>query len=96
MILSVILLALIGVFSIYFSAMANTLLQFNSKDEYRGRVMSVNSLTFSGATPIGSIFVGVSISRMGVPQTFMLSGVLMVLLVAGIAIVFYRKRKNSY
>jgi predicted MFS family arabinose efflux permease len=96
MILSVILLALIGVFSIYFSAMANTLLQFNSKDEYRGRVMSVNSLTFSGATPIGSIFVGVSISRMGAPQTFMLSGVLMVLLVAGIAIVFYRKRKNSY
>lgn len=83
---TVIMLVAIGAFSIYFSTTANTTLQMNSKDEYRGRVMSVYSLVFAGATPIGSMFAGVAISSIGVSETFRLSGALIVFLTAVILI----------
>lgn len=92
-ILTIIMLVIIGAFSIYFSTTANTTLQMNSKDEYRGRVMSVYSLVFAGATPIGSLFTGVAISSLGVSGAFRLSGALIVFLTALISLIFIKKSK---
>lgn len=91
-----IMLAAIGAFSIYFSTTANTTLQMNSKDEYRGRVMSVYSLVFAGATPIGSLFAGVAISSLGVSETFRLSGALIIVLTAVISLIFIKKANDSF
>lgn len=68
------LLMITGIFNIWFSTTANSILQINAKDEYRGRVMSVYSLVFAGATPIGNIFAGFAADRIGAHTAFLLSG----------------------
>ena len=52
------LLALIGFSNVTFFTTANSTLQLNSLDKFRGRVLSVYTLMFGGTTPFGNIFVG--------------------------------------
>jgi MFS family permease len=78
---SAILLFMIGIFNILFSANANSRIQLNSCDEYRGRVMSVYSLVFTGVTPIGSLFTGYVSSKYNVSSTFIVSGIITIILV---------------
>lgn len=59
-----IMLALVSFFFMIFMASANSTMQLNSTNEYRGRVMSVYSLVFAGTTPIGNLFAG------GIAQSF--------------------------
>lgn len=91
---TIILLVAIGAFSIYFSTTANTTLQINSNEEYRGRVMSVYSLVFAGATPIGSLLTGIAITSLGVSKIFRLSGLLLVFLTVLISLIFKGKSKR--
>ena len=51
-----------GAFSIALIATANSLLQLNSKESMRGRVMSLYSIAFLGTTPIGAPLVGLIVS----------------------------------
>ena len=90
---SVVLLALTGAAMITFTATANTTVQVTVPDHLRGRVMSVYFLTFGGATPIGSIFVGVVAERWGAP-TAMVSGVLISATLA-IALLIYRGHQQA-
>lgn len=53
-----IFLAITGFFFISFTSSANSTLQLNSKNEYRGRVMSVYTLVFAGSTPFGNLYAG--------------------------------------
>jgi len=79
-------LAITGILNMFFSTTANSMLQLNSKDEYRGRVMSVYSLVFAGFTPLGSLLSGFVAQKYGADICFMLSGastiILILLLVA--------------
>lgn len=79
--ISAILLVFTGLFNIWFSTTANSTLQLNTKDEYRGRVMSVYSLVFAGATPIGNMFAGLTSDKYGADRSFILSGVLTIILI---------------
>jgi predicted MFS family arabinose efflux permease len=90
---AIIILVVIGAFSIYFSTTANTTLQMNSKNEYRGRVMSVYALVFAGATPIGNIFAGVAVDSLGISNAFMLSGILILGFTVIISLIFIKKAK---
>jgi predicted MFS family arabinose efflux permease len=74
-------LAITGIFNMFFSTTANTTLQINSKDEYRGRVMSVYSLVFAGATPLGNLFCGFVAEKYGAGAGFILSGVSTIVLI---------------
>jgi MFS family permease len=56
--LAVVALVFLGFASIAFSATANTMLQTNSPDHMRGRVMSLFAMVFAGATPIGALLTG--------------------------------------
>jgi predicted MFS family arabinose efflux permease len=87
-------LAITGIFNMFFSTTANTTLQMNSKDEYRGRVMSVYSLVFAGATPLGNIFSGYVSGRYGAGAAFMLSGASTILLII-LLITLIRFKKKS-
>jgi MFS family permease len=64
----------IGLSSIVFTALANSIIQLNSADPMRGRVMSVYTLVFLGVTPIGSLATGGLIEVIGISWTMILSG----------------------
>jgi MFS family permease len=51
-------LVLAGISSIYFTSLANTILQLTSSPQMRGRVMSFWSIAFLGSTTIGGPIVG--------------------------------------
>jgi len=51
-------MVLVGVFSINFSSLGNSLLQLESSPQMRGRVMSFWSIAFLGSTTIGAPIVG--------------------------------------
>ncbi|NLI91548.1 MAG: MFS transporter [Peptococcaceae bacterium] len=49
---------LIGFSNVLFLTSVNSIIQLNSSDEYRGRVMSVYALSNNGMTPLGNFFAG--------------------------------------
>ncbi|HLO31622.1 MAG TPA: MFS transporter [Anaerolineales bacterium] len=51
-------MVLVGIFSINFSSLGNSLLQLESSPQMRGRVMSFWSIAFLGSTTIGAPVVG--------------------------------------
>ena len=87
-------LAITGIFNMFFSTTANSTLQLNSKDEYRGRVMSVYSLVFAGFTPIGSLFSGFIAEHYGARVCFILSGICTIVLIL-LLITWIKLRKKS-
>ncbi len=74
--LTALLLALAGMSMIIFFGMANTLVQLNTEDRLRGRVMSLYILSFGGLTPFGSMFAGTVAHWIKAPLTFALGGLI--------------------
>jgi len=93
-IIAALLLGATGIFNIQFSTTANSTLQLNSKDEYRGRVMSVYSFVFAGSAPLGSLFTGLVCDKMGPSQGFIFSGVSIIILILIIKFYFNKKPKK--
>jgi len=87
---SSVVVALCGVSNIWFFTTANSLLQLNSVDEYRGRVLGVYTVVFAGATPIGNFIAGYIAEETGASTTFTSIG-LIILIVMFIMLV---KRRN--
>jgi len=58
-------LAVVGFFSTAFMATGNTTLQLTADPQFRGRVMALWSVTFTGSTPIGGPIVGVAADDLG-------------------------------
>ncbi|KUO69799.1 MAG: MFS transporter [Desulfosporosinus sp. BRH_c37] len=90
-----ILLVITGIFNIWFSTTANSTLQITSEDEYRGRVMSVYSLVFAGASPIGNMFAGLTTNMFGANTSFLLCGVLTVIMIALLKLLIKIKLNNK-
>ena len=74
--LSLLMLAMNGFFMIIYTTTSNSILQLNSPDHMRGRVMSVYSLIFGGFTPIGSLYAGLVSKYLGSQNAFIVSGVI--------------------
>lgn len=70
------LLVLLGIASIAYTATSNTLLQLNTPDHLRGRVMSIYFLLFAGSTPIGGFITGTAANYIGVPETLLIEALL--------------------
>jgi MFS family permease len=83
-------MALVGFGAIGMAATANTTVQLNVEDEYRGRVMSVYTTVFAGSTPIGGLFAGWLASSYSVSGSLLVAGVLCILTGAA-AIVWLRQ-----
>jgi MFS family permease len=66
-IVSLFLLALVGLGQVFQNAIANTLLQITSPDELRGRVMSQYSLTTQGMHQLGGLQAGFVADWIGAP-----------------------------
>lgn len=88
-----IFLAITGFFFISFTSSANSTLQINSSNEYRGRVMSVYTLVFAGSTPIGNLYAGLFSDRFNARIGFAACGAIIILLMLPLSI-FRRRLKN--
>jgi predicted MFS family arabinose efflux permease len=71
---AILVLAMCGFFMIMFNTTCNSVLQFNSPDNMRGRIMSVYSLVFGGLAPVGSMYAGTVAKYFGPQVTFIVSG----------------------
>jgi len=58
LLLTGLVMIVVGIFSINFSSLGNSLLQLESSPQMRGRVMSLWSIAFLGSTTIGAPIVG--------------------------------------
>lgn len=76
-----ILLVPSGAFAIAFVSTGNAMLQLNSSEEMRGRVMSLYGTAFLGSTPIGAPLVGLLIAATN-PRIGLFAGALVTLLTA--------------
>ncbi|QAA31536.1 MFS transporter [Clostridium manihotivorum] len=90
---SMICLFIAGIFNVLFSTNANSTIQLKSKDEFRGRVMSVYAMVFAGATPLGSLFEGVISKWLGITDAFIISGV--VTIIIGIILYVMMNKRSS-
>lgn len=79
-------MVIIGFSNILFMTTANSIMQFNSSDQFRGRVMSVYSFAFLGTTPIGNMFVGSIAQKWGAGIGVLVCGSISVLLILLIVI----------
>ncbi|MCA1838887.1 MAG: MFS transporter [Actinomycetota bacterium] len=77
-------LIVIGAFSIIFISTSNSMLQLNSADHMRGRVMALYSVVFVGSAPIGGPIVGWIAQQSG-PRSGFLVGGLSAILVSAVA-----------
>jgi MFS family permease len=66
-IISLLLMSLVGVAQVFQNTLANTLLQINSPDELRGRVMSQYSLVTQGMHQLGGLQAGIVADWIGAP-----------------------------
>jgi MFS family permease len=89
--LSYVLLAMAGAALMVVFALFMTLVQSNVEDGLRGRVVSVYSLAFRGAMPLGNLFAGTMASMFSAPRVLVANGIVM-LLVGATAIVTGRGR----
>ena len=74
--LSLAAMVFVGFGAIGMAATANTTIQLNVEDGYRGRVMSVYTTVFAGSAPIGGLFAGWLASAYTVSASLVIAGVL--------------------
>ncbi len=65
-VVTIAVLVALGLFSIIFTATANSRLQIVTPPQLRGRVMSLYTMLFLGSTPIGSLVLGTLAEHQGV------------------------------
>ncbi len=74
--LSLVFMVVIGFGMMVLMASTNTVIQTIVDEEKRGRVMSFYTMAFLGTAPFGSLLAGWLSTRVGAPQTVLMSGVL--------------------
>lgn len=86
------LMFFVGMGMVVIIAACNTLIQHFVDDDKRGRVMSLYTMAFMGTVPIGALMGGAVAEKIGVPDTFLLIGITMIIS----AILFSTKLKYFF
>jgi MFS family permease len=90
--LSAALLVALGFAGIIFATASNTLLQLNSPDALRGRIMSVYVLLFMGSTPVGGFVIGTLSDALDVSTALLICATLCLM---GVIVAVFYHRKND-
>lgn len=94
--LAVIVMALLGFFTILFMTTVNTTVQLNTTDALRGRVASVYSFAFLGTSPIGNLFAGSIMEKLGAGMGIFVCGAISACLILLIFIrIAIKKHQNT-
>ncbi len=72
-VLSLVFLCVVGFNMVSFLATANSYIQLKTKDELRGRVMSVYTMMFLGMAPVGAAFMGTLAVSLGIQKTIVIN-----------------------
>jgi MFS family permease len=83
--LSMFLFIIVGIAGITCATSANSLLQLNTPEQLRGRVLSINILLTQGSTPIGGFFLG-SLGQVSGVETALLICAALCLFGVGVAV----------
>ncbi len=75
--LSLAALVVIGLSLMIYMNNSNSMVQTQTPDELRGRVLSIYSLSFFGLMPLGSLFAGSLAAQVGEPLTVMIAATLL-------------------
>ena len=97
-IFSCILLTGVGWGMVIFNANANNIIQINSPDKMRGRIMSTLMLASGGMIPVGSLYAGYVAEQFGSSFAYRLSGAIGVAAVGITSLYYYslqRKQSNE-
>ena len=89
---TLVLLALLGVAHTTFASTANTSLQLTAPDELRGRVMSLYFLLIAGSTPIGGYLTGLMAEHLGVSTAIGINAAICLAGVAAGALYYFAHR----
>ncbi len=92
--LTALFMAASGFFFVSFSSSANSTLQLNTNDDFRGRVMSVYTLALGGSTPPGNLYAGLFTDKLGPATGFFACGAVILILLALTAFLKKYKQKN--
>ncbi len=95
MVMSMGILLLIGISFTLQNALANTLLQMQTPDHFRGRVMSLYAVTSQGMQNVGSLQAGVVADWVGAPLTLAIGAALSLAYGLYVAVRFPRVRELS-
>ena len=94
MLVAALALVVTGASAIAFVSTCNATLQLNSREEYRGRVMSLHGIAFLGTTPIGAPIVGAIVAATS-PRVGLLVGSISTLVVGMLLTVKTRKSETA-
>jgi MFS family permease len=75
--------------------LANSLVQTLVRDDLRGRVMGIYSLTFFGFLPVGALWIGTVAEHLGEPVAVMINSGIMVLLCAALFLLVPELRRQK-
>lgn len=89
------ILVLLGAVSVQYSAMTNTTLQLQSREEYRGRVLSLYLLLLQGTSPLGGALTGVLANRWSISTALAVEAGVCLLAVSGGAL-WLRRQAASH
>lgn len=92
--LSGIFLGISGFFFVVTLSSLNSTIQLNTKNEYRGRVMSIYSLFFQGSIPFGALFTGYFADKLN-PVLGMVICALSCMICLGLLIILFKKREKG-
>jgi MFS family permease len=73
--LSVVCLALVGLGQMLFLAVSNSVIQTQTPDHLRGRILALRTFVFLGLAPLGAFQVGTLAEYIGVREAILLGGV---------------------
>ncbi|HKB92466.1 MAG TPA: MFS transporter [Opitutaceae bacterium] len=73
--LALVCLFVIGSGAVLLFASSNTLIQAMIEDHQRGRIMSIFSMAYTGAAPLGNLLTGSIAGRLGAKWTLVLNGI---------------------
>jgi predicted MFS family arabinose efflux permease len=90
-----IFIGFIGFFYLSFLNMSNSILQLNTPNNYRGRIMSVYALITSGSAPIGNSFAGYVMQRSGANMGYFMCGLFTLVLVIILLLFWKINAKNK-
>ncbi|MGB9673963.1 MAG: MFS transporter, partial [Anaerolineales bacterium] len=75
--LSLITLVIVGISQIIYMNNSNSLVQTETPDHLRGRVLSIYTLAFFGLVPVGSLLVGAMAAAIGEVNTLVFSALIL-------------------
>ncbi len=68
------ILLLVGMANVLITNLSAVLVQLNSEESYRGRVMGIYSFVFMGTMPLGSLWIGSAAGMIGEPSAIIICG----------------------